>query len=47
MTALLVIVAALLLVFVAFRFVRGVIKFGLIALIILVAVIFGRQSGAF
>jgi len=40
------ILVALLLVFLAFRFVKGMIKFGLIAVVVLVAYLVARSSGA-
>jgi hypothetical protein len=47
MTILLAIVAALVLAFLAFKFVKGMIKFGLLAVIILVGLFIAHQSGAF
>jgi hypothetical protein len=41
------ILVVLLLVFLAFRFVKGMIKFGLIAVVVLVAFLIARSSGAF
>ena len=41
------ILVALLLVFLAFKFVKGMIKFALLAVIVLVAYLVGHQAGAF
>jgi hypothetical protein len=41
------ILVAVLLAFLAFRFVRGMIKFALIAVVVLVALFVAHQSGAF
>ena len=41
------ILVALVLAFLAFKFVKGMIKFGLLAVIVLVAFLVARQSGAF
>ena len=47
MTILLVIVAALVLAFIAFKFVTGTIKFAVLAVVVLVALFIAHQSGAF
>jgi uncharacterized membrane protein YfhO len=47
MNALLPIVVALVLAFLAFRFVKGMIKFAILAVIVLVAIFVAHQSGAF
>jgi hypothetical protein len=47
MTLLLPIVAALVLAFLAFKFVKGMIKFALLAVIVLVCIFIAHQSGAF
>jgi hypothetical protein len=47
MTVLLTIVAALVLAFLAFKFVKGMIKFALLAVIVLVCIFVAHQSGAF
>jgi hypothetical protein len=47
MTALLPIIVALVLAFLAFRFVKGMIKFAFLAVIVLVALFIAHQSGAF
>ena len=47
MTLLLPIVIALVLAFLAFRFVRGMIKFAILGVIVLVALFIAHQSGAF
>ena len=47
MTVILAIIAALVLAFLAFRFVKGVIKFALLAVIVLVAYLVGHSAGAF
>jgi hypothetical protein len=47
MTIVLVILAALALVYLAFRFVKGMIKFALLAVIVLVAYLVGHSAGAF
>ena len=47
MTILLAILAALVVAFLAFKFVKGMIKFALLAVIVLVALYIARQSGAF
>jgi uncharacterized membrane protein YfhO len=44
---LLAILVAVLLAFLAFRFVRGMIKFAVLAVIVLVALFIAHQSGAF
>ena len=44
---LLAILVALVLAFLAFRFVKGMIKFALLAVIVLVAYLVGHQAGAF
>ena len=44
---LLAILVALLLAFLAFKFVKGMIKFALLAVIVLVAYLVGHQAGAF
>ena len=41
------ILVVVLLAFLAFRFVKGMIKFALLALIVLVAYLVGHQAGAF
>jgi hypothetical protein len=45
--SLLAILVALVLAFLAFRFVRGMIKFVILAVIVLVGVFIAHQSGAF
>jgi len=45
--SLLVILVALVLAFLAFRFVRGMIKFAILAVIVLVGLFIAHQSGAF
>ena len=45
--SLLVILVALVLAFLAFRFVRGMIKFVILAVIVLVGLFIAHQSGAF
>jgi hypothetical protein len=47
MTIVLAILAALVLAYLAFRFVKGMIKFALLAVIVLVAYLVGHQAGAF
>jgi uncharacterized membrane protein YfhO len=47
MTIVLVILAALALAYLAFRFVKGMIKFALLAVIVLVAYLVGHSAGAF
>ncbi|MEA3060036.1 MAG: hypothetical protein QOE50_1448 [Sphingomonadales bacterium] len=47
MTILLVIVAALVLAFLAFKFVTGMVKFAVLAVVVLVALYIAHQSGAF
>jgi hypothetical protein len=47
MTLLLPIVVALVLAFLAFKFVRGMVKFAILAVIVLVALFIAHQSGAF
>jgi hypothetical protein len=47
MTILLVIVAALVLAFLAFKFVTGMVKFAVLAVVVLVALFIAHQSGAF
>jgi uncharacterized membrane protein YfhO len=47
MSVLLAIVAAIVLAFLAFKFVRGMVKFAVLAVIILVALFIAHQSGAF
>ena len=47
MTILLVIVAAIALAFVAFKFITGMMKFGIIAVVALVALFIAHQAGAF
>ena len=47
MTILLVIVPALVLAFLAFKFVTGMIKFAVLAVVVLVAFLVARSSGAF
>ena len=44
---LLAILVALMLAFLAFRFVRGMIKFAILAVIVLVGLFIAHQSGAF
>jgi len=44
---LLAILVALVLAFLAFRFVRGMIKFAILAVIVLVGLFIAHQSGAF
>jgi hypothetical protein len=46
-TLLLIIVAALVLAFLAFKFVRGMIKFAVLAVIVLVCLFIAHQAGAF
>jgi hypothetical protein len=45
--SLLAILVALVLAFLAFRFVRGMIKFAILAVIVLVGLFIAHQSGAF
>jgi len=47
MTIILAIVAALVLAFLAFKFVTGMIKFAVLAVIVLVFLFIAHQSGAF
>jgi uncharacterized membrane protein YfhO len=47
MNALLPILVALVLAFLAFKFVKGMIKFAVLAVIVLVAIFIAHQSGAF
>jgi hypothetical protein len=47
MTIVAAILVALVLAYLAFRFVKGMIKFALLAVIILVAYLVGHQAGAF
>ena len=47
MTILLVIVAALVLAFLAFKFVTGMVKFAVLAVVVLVALYIAYRSGAF
>jgi hypothetical protein len=47
MTILLVIVAALVFAFLAFKFVTGMVKFAVLAVVVLVALYIAHQSGAF
>ena len=47
MSILLVIVAALVLAFLAFKFVTGMVKFAVLAVVVLVALYIAHQSGAF
>ena len=47
MTILLVIVAALVLGFIAFKFVTGMVKFAVLAVVVLVAFLIARHAGAF
>jgi hypothetical protein len=47
MTIVLVLLAAIVLAFVAFKFVTGMIKFAVLAVVILVALYIAHQSGAF
>lgn len=47
MTIILAIVAALVLAFLAFRFVRGMIKFAMLAVVALVCIFIAHQAGAF
>jgi hypothetical protein len=44
---LLAIIVAVLLAFLAFRFIKGMIKFAVLAVIVLLALFFAHQSGAF
>ena len=46
-TLLLIIAVAVVLAFLGFKFVKGMIKFALLAVIIFVALVIGHQSGAF
>jgi hypothetical protein len=47
MTIVLVLIAAVVLAFLAFKFVTGMIKFAVLAVVILVALYIAHQSGAF
>jgi hypothetical protein len=47
MTILLVIVAALVLGFLAFKFVKGMVKFAVLAVVVLFALFIAHRSGAF
>ena len=47
MNALLPVIVALVLAFLAFKFVKGMIKFAILAVIVLVAIFIAHQSGAF
>ena len=47
MTIVLVILAAVVLAFLAFKFVTGMIKFAVLGVVILVALFIAHQSGAF
>jgi uncharacterized membrane protein YfhO len=47
MTIVLVLLAAVVLAFLAFKFVTGVIKFAVLAVVILIALFIAHQSGAF
>ena len=47
MTIVLAIVAALVLAFLAFRFVKGMIKLAILAAIVLVCIFIAHQAGAF
>jgi hypothetical protein len=47
MTVLLAIVAAVVLAFLAFKFVTGMIKFAVLAVIVLVCIFIAHQAGAF
>jgi hypothetical protein len=47
MTIVLIILAAIVLAFLAFKFVTGMIKFAVLAVLILVALYIAHQSGAF
>jgi hypothetical protein len=47
MTIVLIILAAIVLAFLAFKFVTGLIKFAVLAVVILVALYIAHQSGAF
>ena len=47
MTIVLVLLAAVVLAFLAFKFVAGMIKFAVLAVVILVALYIAHQSGAF
>jgi hypothetical protein len=47
MTILLVIVAALVLAFLAFKFVRGATKFAIMAVIVLLVLFIAHETGAF
>jgi hypothetical protein len=47
MTIVLVLLAAVVLAFLAFKFVTGMIKFAVLAVVVLVALYIAHQSGAF
>ena len=47
MTVVLAIVAALVLAFLAFRFVKGIIKFAVLGVIVLVCALIAHEAGAF
>jgi hypothetical protein len=47
MTIILAILAAVVLAFLAFKFVSGMIKFGVLAVIVLVCIFIAHQAGAF
>jgi hypothetical protein len=47
MTIVLVLLAAVVLAFLAFKFVTGMIKFAVLAVVILIALFIAHQSGAF
>ena len=47
MSILLVIVAAIVLAFLAFKFVTGMVKFAILAVIVLIALFIAHQAGAF
>jgi uncharacterized membrane protein YfhO len=47
MTIILAILAAILLAFLAFRFVKGMIKFAVLAVIVLVCIFIAHEAGAF
>ena len=47
MTIVLAILAAIVLAFLAFKFVTGMIKFGVLAVIVLVCIFIAHQAGAF
>jgi hypothetical protein len=47
MTILLIIVAAIALAFLAFKFVTGMVKFAVLAVVVLIALFIAHQAGAF